>query len=69
MLKIIETVTLRGFVKWSDEWKKNFQDELKKQDLKSLAKLVIYSFYSNCKFSKALKILVLEYRNRRHRKL
>lgn len=69
MLKIIETVTLRGFVKWSDEWKKNFQDELKKQDLKSLAKLVIYSFYSSCKFSKVLQILVLEYRNRRHRKL
>jgi hypothetical protein len=42
VLKIIETVTLRGHIKWSDEWKKNFQDELKKQELKSLAKLVIY---------------------------
>jgi len=40
VLKIIETVTLRGFVKFSEEWRKNFQEELKKQDLKTLAKLV-----------------------------
>ncbi|XP_059480183.1 DNA primase large subunit [Neocloeon triangulifer] len=38
-LRIIETVTLRGFVKYSEEWRKNFHEELKKQELKPLAKL------------------------------
>ncbi|XP_065343659.1 DNA primase large subunit-like [Cloeon dipterum] len=38
-LRIVETVTLRGFVKFSEEWRKNFHEELKKQDLKSLSKL------------------------------
>jgi hypothetical protein len=39
-LKALETVTLRGFTRGTDDYRKNFSEELLKQGLKSLSKLV-----------------------------